>query len=74
MVRLSRWVVTNVRRSRGRTDEFYNYSDCSPTVRSVNQSDGNRAVDGSLVRSENTAGGNVPSIELSHGRFIACDK
>ena len=28
----------------------------------------------SLVRSENTAGGNGPSIEPSHGRFVAFHK
>ena len=78
VVRRLRWVATNVRRPRDRTDEFYHYSDGSPTVRSVKQWDGNRAVGrpktdgGSLVRSENIAGGNGSSIELSHGRFVAC--
>ena len=49
-------------------------------VRSVKQLDSNQAVGrpktdgGSLVRSKNTAGGNGPSIELSHGRFVACHK
>ena len=70
--------ATNVRRPHDRMDEFYYYSDGSSTVRSRKQWYGIRAVgrpktDGdSLVRSENTAGGNRPSIEPSHGRFVAC--
>ena len=67
-------------RTVGCMDEFYHYSDGSPTVRSVKQWDGNRAVgwsktdSGSLVRSENTVGGNGPPIEPSHGHFVACQK
>ena len=67
-VRRPRWVVTyKVRRLHGWTDELYHLFR-RPTVRSVKQWDGNRAVwwqktdDGSLVRSENTEGGNRKSI------------
>ena len=80
VVRRPRWVATNVWRLRDRTDEFYHYSDGSPTMRSIKQWDGNRAVGrpktdgGSLVKSEDTTGGNEQSIELSHGRFVACHK
>ena len=76
VVRRPRWV----RQTCGQTDEFYHYSDGSPMIWSVNQWDSNRVVGrpktdgGSLVRSENTAGGNGPSIELYHGRFVACHK
>ena len=80
VVRQPRWVPTNVRRSRGQTDEFYHYSEDSSAVWSVKQWNSNRAVgwlktdDSSRIRSENTAGGNGPSIELSHGRLVACHK